>query len=82
MPVDTQQNHCGGEEEAMRNEYSKENIFKCLEILDKFQFFQGQRAGRELWNDKPVEIQNEDIKNFNKDIEFIRNVLKSANSGD
>ena len=47
MPVDTQQNHCGGEEEAMRNEYSKENIFKCLEILDKFQFFQGQRAGRE-----------------------------------
>lgn len=60
---------------------SKE-IFKCLEILDKFQFFQGQRAGRKLWNDKPVEIQNEDIKNFNEDIEFIRNVLKSANSGD
>ena len=60
---------------------SKE-IFKCLELLDKFQFFQGQRAGRELWNDKPVEIQNEDIKNFNKDIEFIRNVLKSANLGD
>ena len=61
---------------------SKENIFKCLEILDKFQFFQGQRAGRELWNDKPVEIQNKDIKNFNKDIEFIRNVLKSVKSGD
>lgn len=61
---------------------SKENIFKCLEILDEFQFFQGQRAGRELWNDKPVEIQNKDIKNFNKDIEFIRNVLKSVNSGD
>lgn len=60
---------------------SKE-IFKCLEILDKFQFFQGQRTGRELWNDKPAEIQDEDIKNFNKDIEFIRNVLKSANSGD
>ena len=60
---------------------SKE-IFKCLEILDKFQFFQGQRAGRGLWNDEPVEIQNEDIKNFNKDIEFIRNVLKSANLGD
>ena len=82
MPVGMQQNHCGGEEEAMRNVYSKENIFKCLEILDKFQFFQGQRAGRELWNDKPTEIQDEDIKNFNKDIEFIRNVLKSANSGD
>ena len=60
---------------------SKE-ISKCLEILDKFQFFQGQRTGRELWNDKPAEIQDEDIKNFNKDIEFIRNVLKSANSGD
>ena len=61
---------------------SKEKISKCLEILDKFQFFQGQRAGRELWNDKPAEIQDEDIKNFNKDIEFIRNVLKSVNSGD
>lgn len=61
---------------------SKENISKCLEILDKFQFFQGQRAGRELWNDKPTEIQDEDIKNFNRDIGFIRNVLKSANSGD
>ena len=61
---------------------NSKNIFKCLEILDKFQFFQGQRAGRELWNDKPVEIQNKDIKNFNKDIEFIRNVLKSVNSGD
>lgn len=61
---------------------SKENISKCLEILDKFQFFQGQRAGRELWSDKPTEIQDEDIKNFNEDIEFIRNVLKSANSGD
>lgn len=61
---------------------SKENISKCLDILDKFQFFQGQRAGRELWNDKPAEIQNQDIKNFNRDIEFIRNVLKSANLGD
>ena len=61
---------------------SKENIFKCLEILDKFQFFQGQRAGRELWNNKPTEIQDKDINNFNKDIEFIRNVLKLANSGD
>ena len=61
---------------------SKENISKCLEILDKFQFFQGQRSGRELWNDKPTEIQDEDVKNFNRDIEFIRNVLKSANSGD
>lgn len=61
---------------------SKENISKCLEILDKFQFFQGQRTGRELWNDKPAEIQDEDIKNFNRDIEFIRNVLKSANLGD
>lgn len=61
---------------------SKENISKCLEILDKFQFFQGQRAGRELWNNKPTEIQDKDINNFNKDIEFIRNVLKLANSGD
>lgn len=32
----------------------------ALEILDRLQFF-GQRAGRELWNDKPRNVQDEDI---------------------
>lgn len=45
---------------------------KINEILDKFQFFLGQRAGRELWASKPEEIQNKDIEDFNNDIELIR----------
>lgn len=48
---------------------------KILDILDKFQFFQGQRAGRELWNDKPVEVQEQDLENFNKDIRTIRDYI-------
>lgn len=51
---------------------------EVLEILDKIEFFQGQRAGRELWLDKPTEIQEEDLKNFNDDIQKIREyILKS-----
>ena len=41
---------------------------KALDILAKFGFFQGQRAGRELWFDKPVDVQNEDISNFSNDV--------------
>ena len=43
-----------------------------LEILDKLEFFQGQRAGRQLWADKTEEVQNEDIANFNRDIQEIK----------
>ena len=50
---------------------------KINEILDKFQFFLGQRAGRELWASKPEEIQNKDIENFNNDIELIRKEINS-----
>lgn len=50
---------------------------EVLEILDKLEFFQGQRAGRELWNDKPKEVQDEDIKNFNRDIQKIRDYILS-----
>lgn len=42
-----------------------------MEILDKMNFFQGQRAGRELWNDKPFEVQEEDLGNFKRDIDTI-----------
>lgn len=52
------------------------------EVLDKLQFFGGQRAGRELWNDKPREVQDEDIANFNRDIEYLRGVIrKHMNDG-
>lgn len=48
---------------------------QALDILDKFDFF-NQRAGRELWLDKPKNIQDEDIKNFESDVEFLRNFIK------
>ena len=48
---------------------------EILEILDRMEFFQGQRAGRELWASKPEKIQNEDIENFNRDIKKIRDYV-------
>ena len=53
-----------------------EEIKKGLECLDKMQFFMGQRAGRELWADKPHEIQEKDIESFNRDIETVRNLIR------
>ena len=57
-------------------------IEKTIEILDKLSFFGGQRAGRELWSDKPREVQDEDIAKFNRDIEYLRGVIrKHINDG-
>lgn len=50
-------------------------IIKALDILDKMDFFEGQRAGRELWFDKPVDVQNEDIRDFAKDIAFLKDFI-------
>lgn len=59
-----------------------EELTKAMEILDKLSFFGGQRAGRELWNDKPREVQDEDIASFNRDIEFVRDFIrKHMNDG-
>ena len=57
-------------------------IEKAIEILDKLSFFGGQRAGRELWNDKPREVQDEDIADFNRDIEYLKDIIrKHKNDG-
>lgn len=59
-----------------------EELTKAMEILDKISFFGGQRAGRELWNDKPREVQDEDIASFNRDIEWLRDIIrKHMNDG-
>ena len=59
-----------------------EELTKAMEILDKISFFGGQRAGRELWNDKPRKVQDEDIANFNRDIEWLREFIrKHMNDG-
>lgn len=51
---------------------------KVFDILNKFEFFQGQRAGRELWNDKSKEAQDKDIADFIKDINYIRSYLQDS----
>lgn len=55
---------------------------KAIEILDKLAFFGGQRAGRELWNDKPREVQDEDIANFNRDIEYLKDIIRKYMEND
>lgn len=47
------------------------DIIKALDILCKIDFF-GQRAGMELWNEKPTDVQNQDIENHSKDIAFLK----------
>lgn len=59
-----------------------EELTKAMEILDKISFFGGQRAGRELWNEKPRKIQDEDIASFNRDIEYLKGIIrKHMNDG-
>lgn len=61
------------------------SIEKALDILEKFKFFQGQRAGRELWNDKPKEVQDQDIKDFVDNVDYVKDVistLKECSKGD
>nr|DAJ02666.1 MAG TPA: Protein of unknown function (DUF551) [Caudoviricetes sp.] len=50
------------------------------DILEKLSFFYGQRAGRELWSDKPRKVQDEDIASFNRDIDFLRTIINDLNS--
>lgn len=44
---------------------------EVLETLSKWEFFYGQRAGRELWADKPREVQDQDIADFNRDMKTV-----------
>ena len=48
---------------------------EAIDILEKFDFFQGQRAGRELWNYKPFDIQEQDINNFSKDVALLKEYI-------
>lgn len=51
-------------------------IDRAIDILDKWEFFYGQRAGRELWADKPKEVQDKDIANFCRDLGIVREALE------
>lgn len=54
-------------------------VERAIDILDKWEFFYGQRAGRELWADKPTEVQNEDIANFCRDLGLVSAVGYQSN---
>lgn len=53
-----------------------DEIKKGLECLDKMQFFMGQRAGRELWNEKPHDVQEQDLEQYNRDVEKVRALIQ------
>lgn len=50
---------------------------QARDILNKWQFFYGQRAGRELWANKPKEVQDQDIADFNRDMEIVKAAVES-----
>lgn len=56
-----------------------ERLGKIYDIICKLDFF-NQRAARELWNSKPIEIQNQDIFNRHQDLcelkEFVDDVAE------
>lgn len=54
---------------------TNDKIIKAFDILNKFEFFGGQRAGRELWFNKPSDVQNKDIGSFLRDINFLRQFI-------
>lgn len=45
---------------------------EVLDILNMFDFFQGDRTNRDLWCMKPRDVQNEDIKDFKDNIDILR----------
>ena len=60
----------------MANE--KRLIEQVEDILSKWEFFYGQRAGRELWAEKPREVQEKDIADFCRDISVVRSAIVNA----
>lgn len=57
------------------NELKPEDV---MDILERMDFFQGQRAGRMLWYEKPFEVQEQDIADFSKGIAAIKAFIKVA----
>lgn len=51
---------------------------QAIDILERFDFFQGQRAGRELWNDKPKDVQDKDISDFSRDCRLLIEYVKGG----
>lgn len=59
---------------------TKEERSKLLDKLEQLRFF-NQRAGRELWGDKPREIQDKDIKNADEILGMAISALSENREG-
>ena len=53
---------------------------QAIDIVNKFEFFQGQRAGRELWNSQEYSVQEVDLVVFRQDCYDLLEYLKSTES--
>ena len=53
-------------------------IERAEDILSRWEFFYGQRAGRELWADKPKEVQDKDIEDFLRDLSVVRSAIANG----
>lgn len=53
---------------------------KVFDILSRWDFFFGQRSGRELWADKTREMQDKDIIDFNQDMRMVQKWVREAAS--
>ena len=61
-------------EKSSATAMSDNEIIKANDILDKFDFF-NQRVGRELWSDKPKDIQDKDIEIFSNNVKFLKDFI-------
>lgn len=50
---------------------------QAIDIVRKFDFFYGQRGGRELWYSKPLGVQERDLANFRRDCRYLREFLEA-----
>lgn len=57
-------------------ELNREQIVRAFDILDKMDFFQGNRAERELWFCKPIEVQEQDITSFSQGVVFLKTLIR------
>ena len=54
---------------------------EVMDILNKWEIFFGQRSGRQIWAAKSLWAQEEDIKNFNRDLKKVKEeILTLRNS--
>ena len=62
----------------MPNTREKLIIEQAEDILSKWEFFYGQRAGRELWAEKPKDVQDKDVADFCRDLSVVRSAIANG----